>query len=69
MINTVEIFDDIHESLAFRQYGEEREQKGKLEGKLEGIPKLLDIGLSPQQVSNALEVPLQTVLNIQRGKH
>jgi predicted transposase YdaD len=68
MISTIEIFDDIHESLAFQQYGDERAAQAKLEGKLEGIPKLLDLGLSPQQISDALDVPLQTVLNIQHSK-
>ncbi|TAE26142.1 MAG: helix-turn-helix domain-containing protein [Candidatus Kapaibacterium sp.] len=65
MINTVEIFDDIHESLAVQQYGDELVNIAKTKSAL----KLLDIGLSPQQISDALDVPLQTVLNIQRGKH
>ncbi|MCU0425747.1 MAG: hypothetical protein MUF71_09000 [Candidatus Kapabacteria bacterium] len=65
MISTIEIFDDIHESLAFQQYGDERELKGTLKG----IPKFLEMGLSPEQISDALDVPLETVLNIQRSKH
>ncbi|MCU0425746.1 MAG: hypothetical protein MUF71_08995 [Candidatus Kapabacteria bacterium] len=68
MINTVEIFDDIHESLAYQQYGDERVAKGRLEGKLEVVPKLLDLGLSPEQISDALHLPLEAVLSIQREK-
>jgi predicted transposase/invertase (TIGR01784 family) len=36
MINTTEIFDDIHESLAVQQYGQELAIKARSEGRLEG---------------------------------
>jgi len=78
MIDTREIFDDIHESLAVQQYAEryaqERKEQGrlegkiegkiegKLEGKLEGVPRLFMLGLSAEQIAEALELPLETVL-------
>jgi predicted transposase YdaD len=36
MINTIEIFDDIHESRAVQQYGQEIAAKAQMQGKQEG---------------------------------
>ncbi|MCU0423993.1 MAG: Rpn family recombination-promoting nuclease/putative transposase [Candidatus Kapabacteria bacterium] len=66
MIDTREIFDDIHESLAVQEYGQEQREEGKLEGKLEGVPKLLRLGLSVAQVADALDLPLDVVEGIHR---
>jgi predicted transposase YdaD len=61
MIDTREIFDDIHESLAVQQYGQEQRE----EGKLEGVPRLFRLGLSAEQIADALEIPLETVRALQ----
>ena len=60
MINTAEIFDDIGESRAVQQYGEEIVAKMKVES----IAKFLHLGLTPAQIADALDVPLATVENI-----
>jgi predicted transposase/invertase (TIGR01784 family) len=64
MIDTREIFDDIHESLAVRQYGEELVSKatvkakleGKLEGKLESGIAMLRAGIPLEQVASILNL-------------
>ncbi len=69
MIDTTDIFDDIHESLAVQEYGQEQREEGKLEGrlegKLEGVPRLFRLGLSAEQIADALEIPLDTVRALQ----
>jgi predicted transposase/invertase (TIGR01784 family) len=65
MISTVEIFDDIHESLAVQQYGEEVAAKAKLEGKLEGKLEsalaMLDSGIQIEQVASILNLSVQSI--------
>jgi predicted transposase/invertase (TIGR01784 family) len=39
----------------------EGKREGKLEAKLETIPRLLALGLSPQQIAEVLDLPLETV--------
>jgi predicted transposase YdaD len=64
MIQSTDIFDDIFESLAVQEYGEEQRTKGKLEG----VPNFLDVGLTPEQIAHALDLPLSTVQEIQQQR-
>lgn len=57
MIDTTEIFDDIHESVAIQQYAQQYAQ----ENKLESVPSLLQFGLSIQQIAEALKLPVETI--------
>lgn len=57
MIDTTEIFDDIHESVAVQQYAQQYAQ----ENKLESVPSLLQFGLSIQQIAEALKLPVETI--------
>jgi predicted transposase/invertase (TIGR01784 family) len=69
MIDTVEIFDSIGENRSVREYAERIAQKvkveakmeGKLEGKLETVRSLLTMGLSIQQVADALQLPVDVI--------
>ena len=61
MINTAEIFDDIHESLAVQQYGEEIAAKTKLETKLESAVSMLQAGILIEQVASILNLPIETI--------
>ncbi|MHC6204175.1 hypothetical protein ACYULU_13405 [Breznakiellaceae bacterium SP9] len=45
------------------------ETKGIAKRKQEGIRNLLDFGMTPQQVSVALKVPLSMIDNIQEETH
>jgi predicted transposase YdaD len=57
MIDTTEIFDDIHESVAVQQYAQQFAQ----ENKLKSVPSLLQFGLSIQQIAEALKLPVETI--------
>ncbi len=67
MIDTREIFDDIHESVAVQQYGNQQRNEGKLEGKLEGVANLLHLGLTVEQIASALTIPRENVEEIRRS--
>lgn len=60
MLQLDEIFDDLHENVSVKRYGEQQ----KLEGKLESIAKLARLGLSAKQIAEALDLPIATVENV-----
>ena len=37
-------------------------KESKIEGKLETIPGLVKLGLTPEQIASALELPRETIL-------
>ncbi|REJ39170.1 MAG: Rpn family recombination-promoting nuclease/putative transposase [Microcystis flos-aquae TF09] len=45
----------------------EGRQEGKLEGKLESIPRLLALGLSVEQIAQALDLDLEQVRRATQG--
>ena len=45
----------------------EGRQEGKLEGKLESIPRLLALGLSVEQIAQALDLDLEQVRQATQG--
>jgi predicted transposase/invertase (TIGR01784 family) len=57
MINMTEIFDDIHESLAVQQYGDER----VLQAKLESAVSMLQAGILIEQVASILNLPIEAI--------
>ncbi len=69
MIKHSDIFDDLHESLsvqellaqAVKKTALESKIEGKIEGKIETIPIFLQIGLSPEQIAEMLELPFDVV--------
>jgi FixJ family two-component response regulator len=65
MINTAEIFDDIHESLAVQQYGEEVAAKTKLETqlktKLENALSFVNAGIPIEQVASILNLSIEAI--------
>lgn len=63
MINTVEIFDDIRESLAVQQYGEEVAAQVAAQVKLESGIAMLRAGIPLQQVSSILHLSAETLQN------
>jgi predicted transposase/invertase (TIGR01784 family) len=61
MINTAEIFDDIGESRAVQQYGEEIAAKTKLETKIESALAMLDAGILIEQVASILNLSVEAI--------
>lgn len=61
MINTAEIFDDIHESLAVQQYGEEVAAKTRLKTKLENALSFVNAGIPIEQVASILNLPIEAI--------
>ena len=57
MINMTEIFDDIHESLAVQQYGEEVAAKTRLENAI----SMLNAGILIEQVASILNLPIEAI--------
>jgi hypothetical protein len=63
MINTTEIFDDIHESLAVQQYGEEVAVKARLETRLENAIAFVQAGIPVEQVATILNLSVEAIEN------
>ena len=57
MINTAEIFDDIGESRAVQQYGDERVHQAKIESAL----AMLDAGILIEQVASILNLSVEAI--------
>ncbi len=57
--------DELKQTRYFREVAEEVAAKarieGKLEGKLESVPRLLQLGLSVEQIATALELDVEVV--------
>ncbi|MCU0423992.1 MAG: hypothetical protein MUF71_00065 [Candidatus Kapabacteria bacterium] len=68
MIDTREIFDDIHESLAVQEYGQEQRKEGKLEGKLESAVAMIQLGIPMEQVASVLYLPIEAIRETMRNR-
>lgn len=53
--------DELKQTRYFREVAEEAKLEGKLEGKLESVPRLLQLGLSVEQIAAALELDVEVV--------
>jgi predicted transposase/invertase (TIGR01784 family) len=57
--------DELKQTRYFREVAEEVAAKarieGKLEGKLESVPRLLQLGLSVEQIATGLELDVEVV--------
>ncbi|MFB2919159.1 MULTISPECIES: hypothetical protein [Aerosakkonema] len=61
---------DLKKTRYFQEVVEEAKLEGKLEGKLETVPRLLQLGLSVQQIAIALELDMEVVSKAaQRQSH
>jgi predicted transposase/invertase (TIGR01784 family) len=58
--------EDLKKTRYFQEVAEEAEQKGKLKAKLESVPGLLAIGLSPEQIAGALGLDVEQVMQAAR---
>ena len=67
MINMTEIFDDIHESLAVQQYGEEVAAKTQLKTKLENALSFINAGIPLEQVASILNLPIEAIEEAQKN--
>ncbi len=53
--------DELKQTRYFREVAQEVAQQAKLEGKLETVPRLLQLGLSVEQIATALELDFEFV--------
>ncbi len=53
--------DELKQTRYFREVAEEAKLEGKLEGKLQSVPRLLQLGLSVEQIAAALELDVEVV--------
>ncbi|BAB74306.1 Rpn family recombination-promoting nuclease/putative transposase [Nostoc sp. PCC 7120 = FACHB-418] len=52
---------DLKQTKVYREGLEDGKRKGRVEGKLEAIPRLLKLGLTLEQVAEALELDITEV--------
>lgn len=57
--------DELKQTRYFQDVREEGRQEGKIEGKLESVPSSLALGLSVEQVAEALQLNIKQVKEIQ----
>ena len=55
------IDDDLRQTRMYRSIEEEGLEEGKLQGKLEAVPRLLALGLSVEQIASALGLTIEQV--------
>jgi len=60
-VETMLGLDAIRNTKVYQEAKEEGKVKGKLEGKLEAVPRLLKLGLTLEQVAEALELDVAEV--------
>ena len=60
---------DLKQTKFYQEAKEEGREEGKQQNKLETIPKLLQLGLSVEIISQTLELPLETVITEARKYH
>lgn len=53
--------DELKKTRYFQDVAQEAKQEGKLEGKQEAVPKLLQFGLTIEQVAEALDLSVEQV--------
>lgn len=53
--------EELKQTRYFREVAEEAALQGKLEGKLESVPRLLQLGLTIEQIATALELDVEVV--------
>ncbi|BCU11511.1 Rpn family recombination-promoting nuclease/putative transposase [Microcystis aeruginosa] len=71
-IETMFSLDELKQTQYFQDVREEARQEGRQEGRLnkalEAVPRLLALGLSVEQVASALELEVEQVRAIQKGR-
>jgi predicted transposase/invertase (TIGR01784 family) len=55
---------DLKQTRYFQDVREEGKQEGKQEAKLETVPRLLQLGLSVEQIATALDLPVEVVQQV-----
>ncbi|EAM50429.1 Conserved hypothetical protein 1784 [Crocosphaera watsonii WH 8501] len=58
--------DELKQTRYFQDVLEEGRQEGRFENKLETVPRLLALGLTVEQVAEALQLDIEQVRNIQK---
>lgn len=53
--------DDVRKTRLYQEIAAEGHEKGKLEGKLEAVTRLLKVGLTVEQIAEALELDIEVV--------
>ena len=57
-------FDDLRKTRYFQDVAEEERNKGRLEGRLESVPLLLELGLSVEEIATRLDVDIEAVRKV-----
>lgn len=61
MLHLEEIFDDLHENVSVKRYGEEIATKTRLETKLESALAMLNAGILIEQVASILNLSVEAI--------
>ncbi|TAF18467.1 MAG: DUF2887 domain-containing protein [Nostocales cyanobacterium] len=57
-------FEDLKQTRYFREVAEEERTKGRLEGRLESVPLLLELGLTVEEIATRLDVDIEAVRKV-----
>ncbi|NES99891.1 MAG: Rpn family recombination-promoting nuclease/putative transposase [Sphaerospermopsis sp. SIO1G1] len=57
-------FDDLRKTRYFQDVAEEERNKGRLEGSLESVPLLLELGLTVEEIATRLDVDIAAVRKV-----
>ncbi|MBL1203413.1 MAG: Rpn family recombination-promoting nuclease/putative transposase [Nostoc sp. GBBB01] len=55
---------ELKQTRVYQEAREEGEQKGRIQAKLEAVPKLLALGLTVEQIAQALDLDLAQVQEV-----
>ena len=59
-------YDDLKDTRYFQQVAEENREKGlqqgEIKGKLKTVPLLIQLGMTPDEIADRLELPLESVI-------
>ncbi|NET89637.1 MAG: Rpn family recombination-promoting nuclease/putative transposase [Kamptonema sp. SIO1D9] len=62
-------FSDLKQTRVYQEAREEGKAEGRVEGKLESVPRLLALGLSIEQIAQALELDVEKVRQAATGNN
>ncbi len=53
--------------MMFEEIVQKRQEEGRIEGLIETAKNLFDLNLTPEQIAKATSLPLEQVLQLQKG--
>jgi predicted transposase/invertase (TIGR01784 family) len=59
---------ELKQTRVYQEAREEGIQKGRIQAKLEAVPKLLALGLTPEQIAQALDLDIIQVQQVEQHR-